>query len=808
MTQTSSSLSKSLQTLTSAPIGKTETCQMLEAFAQCDYDILRLKAVQGLRDLKATGSVPLLIQALHDDDEDVRVDAAESLGLLGDKGAISALIENLTFDPCADVKLAVVRALGLLDAKDAAPVLRQLVTGRGEEIQWDEDEYHRDEWDGWLDIQIAAIEALAKMQDKDAIEPIMLAVNDPDNQDLSVQAMNALAQMGDAALPSLGISAQSANRRRRFHAVRALAKHRSDKALDMLEKALDDADHDIRILAFEAMLIRKPSVELFEKALQDQSDQVRMAALAKLDLDQMGYLQRALQDPSPKVQLALIKHLSEAQNGTAIASKDQPFFKALYILFENASAEVSASALGALATLAPDLVKQDLHDLFEREDMAQDEQEQRQWAVVDGLAKGEDKTSLHWLQQACASAYRSVRLKALASIGLLAGKADQDQQIKAQALAILVAFGQSKSFGEDVQEVNEESAETDIEATEAEPKDQQEHNQQPDLDAMKEAGLDLGDHKDQSEGPTSSLGAILGHEAIAKDLIEEASEQEQSANLSLNEQALLNQARRNLSRRKISLDGDPEQIEQELCLTALHLMGDHDWTMPQLMAIAQSEQTDKALAALESLGRQADRNPQALLAAKAIITKPDVQEADSTGSTESFDQDDRTEIEKLLFASLTSSEPAIQKQALRLLAKLPTAQWVKGDILRDLIEKCLQDADFTLRIDAMPAYLAFGGACETLVPYLQDKATLVRQATIRLLAQKAPNLAIDHIVDFLLNNPEQTLKSLLSPEVMAKHLDPQQREKLAASFAQKLTNEKAKAEWTIVLPAMAELYAS
>jgi HEAT repeat protein len=801
MTQTSPSLNESLAGLTSAPIGKAETCQVLEAFAQCDFDILRVKAVQGLRDLKATDSVPLLIQALRDDDEDVRVDAAESLGLLGDTSAIPALIENLTYDPCAEVKQNAVQALGLLNAKEAAPLLRQLVTGRGEEIQWDEDEYHRDEWDGWLDIQIMAIDALAKLKDVEAIEPIMLAVNDPENQDLSVQAMDALAKIGDASLPSLGVCAQSSNRRRRFHAVRALATMPSDKALELLEKALDDADHDIRILAFETLLKRKPSVELFERALEDNSDQVRMAALAKLDLDQMGYLQRALSDPSPKVQLALIRRLSNAQSGTPITGKEQPFFKALYILFENSGVEVSSSALGALAALAPELIKQELKDLFERSDMPKDEQEQRQWAVVDGLSKRDDARCLEWLQQACGSASRSVRLKALASIGMLAGKEELNDKIKAQALAVLIAFGRSKSFAdEEIEQIDEDGdADSEVAELSADLDEAEQEEAQPDLEAMKDAGLDLGHEKDQSEGPTSSLGAILGHEAIAKDLIEEAEEQEDIAELSLNEQALLNRARRNLRRRKIDLDGDAEQIEQELCLTAIHLMGEHDWTIGQLMAIAQSEQADKALAALEALTRLADRSVDALLSAREIVEETEGEEAEES--------DARTAIEKVVFSALTSSQMTVQKQGLRLLAKLPQDKLVRGDVFRDLVEKCLQDSESTLRIDAMPAYLVLGGDASKLVPYLQDASTLVRQATMRLLAQKAPNLAIDHIVDFLLGNPEQTLNSLLGEEMMTKHLSQQERQRLASSFARKLTNDKAKAEWTIILPAMTQLYA-
>lgn len=780
-------------------IGKSQSLDLMCAFAGCDYDILRVKAIQGLRTL-APGAedarLDSLISALRDDDEDVRVDAAETLGLLKVKKASENLLENLIHDPCGDVKLAAINALVELDAREAAPVMRQLVNSRGEDVVWDEDEMYRDEWDGWLDIQIAAIKALGQFADADAVEPIMLAMHDAEGQDVDVYALEAMAAIGEPALPSLAMCAKSSKRLRRYHTIRVASGLSDEAALPLLQEALDDKDNDIRLLAFEALLKRAPSVELFGRALEDNNEMVRIAAFDRLDLDEAGYLQQALSDPSPKVQLALIRRLKK----NPIDKKDDMVFRALSLMSESDRVEVAANALGVLAAKAPQFVKNELKDLFTDKDGNPDEREQRQWAVVDHLAQSGVPESLDWLEAACRSHSRSVRLKALTTLGHMARKDDLPLANRLNGLSLLKAYALSgmEETEEEVGKGPDDSAPMDgakIEADneeileDVELSDEQKQAQQ-DLIAMKEAGLDLGDEKDQSAGPTSSLGAILGHEAIAQDLIEQAEAENAQPDLSLNEQALLNQARRNLSRRKISLDGDAEQMDRELCLTAIHLLGDHPSASDCLLDLAVSTDPDLVAASLDSLAR--------LMPLEQAVGEPapDVDEEEGELSQ-------TARLVEALVPTLSTSHIGSRLQALRLVALLDQ----QDERLASAARAALTDGEARLRSEAMTPYLAQGGEVLDIVPMLDDEASLVRQASMRLLARVAPHLAIGRIVDFLLANPEQSLSGLLGG-LGTNGLAQEGRAELASALIDILANEDNKAAWTVALPAIAELFAS
>ena len=105
--------------------------------ARSDYDVLRCTGVQGLGQIGDATAVPLLIAALEDEDEDVRIDAADALGRIGSSEAVEPLLNSLRRDPCGDVKRAAAAALGAMRAVEAAPLLRALVAGRAEdEIAW------------------------------------------------------------------------------------------------------------------------------------------------------------------------------------------------------------------------------------------------------------------------------------------------------------------------------------------------------------------------------------------------------------------------------------------------------------------------------------------------------------------------------------------------------------------------------------------------------------------------------------------------------------------------------------------------
>lgn len=745
-----------------SPFGLNDAKAVFRNLVSSDYDVIRLKAVQALHQVKARDSVDCLLDALRDDDEDVRIDAVSALGDLGNWGVIPALTDNLVYDPCGEVKLACVKALSQLDGREAIPHLRQLVAGRttSDAMVWDDDDAFQTEWDDWLDIQIEAIRTLGRFQDKDAVEAIVLAVQDEGAQDLGPVAMEALGLIGDAALPSLGMFMRSTRRRLRYQAARAIAGLEGDKANALLHIALDDKDASIRLLAFETLLARKPDLALFERALADAHEGIRIAAFAHLDLTDDALLNRVLNDPSPQVQLSLINRLDPKD---MCETRDDRRFRTLEILSRSANGEVAATAFGRLAAMATPLVKNELIDLFDDETATDDALEQRQWAVVDGLAQSAHPEAMEWLQKACRSSFRAVRLKALTAVGVCLEHEGSTAVTRQQASEIVLSLALPDL---------ENPYETGLEET-----SQSQDTPKDDRDALKAAGLDIGDAaQDDEEGPTSSLGAILGHDAIAEELIEEAAADQSATILTPNEEKLLNRARRNMSRRKVALDADAASLDQETRLTATQLLGALPGWQDKLliMATGNDHDNDRVLAALDGLLRSINRfgldiNQEGL--AEGVQTL------------------------------IVATDAGIRLRAARLAALLavPSANTILLSVLGD--------EEATLRAEAVRLLGTYFNAAQPAAVniiaavrgLLEDSSSLVRQQVMRTLCRIAPDQAHDLLLPFLMSNPDQSLANYVPDDSAAVPV-------IGAHIAHRLEQETERATWPVLLPALASLY--
>ena len=86
-------------------------CARLSEILREGADVHRTLAAQALGAIGRRDAVPALLDALLDEDPDVRVDAATALGLVADPSTAPKLMENLIGDPCAEVKLAAMDAL-------------------------------------------------------------------------------------------------------------------------------------------------------------------------------------------------------------------------------------------------------------------------------------------------------------------------------------------------------------------------------------------------------------------------------------------------------------------------------------------------------------------------------------------------------------------------------------------------------------------------------------------------------------------------------------------------------------------------
>ncbi|SDX88500.1 HEAT repeat [Ruegeria halocynthiae] len=717
---------------------RDEAISLFSELAKSDYDVIRLRAVQALTAIGANNS-PALVEALQDDDEDVRQDAAQALGALGVQEAAPRLLENLIHDPCGEVKLACVIALAALKFEDAVPYLRTLVTGRGEGITWDEDELHQDEWDDWLDTQIAAIKALGRMGDAAAIEPIVLALLDEDGQELGDVACQALGQIGEPSVPTLGVLTQSSNRRLRHRALRALAEIGGVEAEAILRKAVADKDGAARLIAYEALMPNEPA--LVEQGLTDALEDIRIAALKHSGFSEPELLDRMMRDPGAKVQLALIERLDR---GMPITDQEDLRWKVLDFLATGQQPEVSAQALGLLAGLAPELMKDRLNAIFS---VASDDlkAERLQWAIVDALATSPLREAAEWLQRACRSPFRSARLKAVASLAMIATDSNRPHvnQQQCRELLLFLAMAPIPAVAE---EVPEQVPQTDVAA-------------------LEEAGLDVTEGGDN--GPTSSLGAILGHDAVAAEVTQEAQEDEIQP-LTPREQALLARATRHPRRRHVALDDNAEALERETRMAAIRLLGEVKGMQIMLAQIAKDSDPEQAQQSYAALAVSVARHGAEL---------------------------DEGQLLDLITKGLSHTDSGLSLQALKLLqlSDLPPQ-----DALRGKLRVMQKTGDTPFRIDAMHILTKWDGTPDVARSLLDDISAPVRQAAMRLLSETAPDQASAAIVPFILANPEQRIVTYVNdsaPALMS----------IGLQLLTELRDQNRLAQWPVIISALADL---
>ena len=99
-------------------------------------EVDRCYAIQSLVSMRHDGANALLENCLRDEDIDVCVDAAQALGVLGDRRSSPRLLESLLNDPDGEVKTACITALAELEENEAIPHLLQIIEQRPEDISF------------------------------------------------------------------------------------------------------------------------------------------------------------------------------------------------------------------------------------------------------------------------------------------------------------------------------------------------------------------------------------------------------------------------------------------------------------------------------------------------------------------------------------------------------------------------------------------------------------------------------------------------------------------------------------------------
>lgn len=288
-------------------IHTTDITSAILPHIQSDNEVIRCAAVRALgrNGSDDPRSREVLLGLLHDPDPDVRSDAIEVLAPLIQPEDAAVVLESLIGDPVREVKLAAIQMLVELQDQSCIPQLRALVLSKCEDsVAW-EDEIA--DWDDWLDVQIASINALGTLGVADSLDDLLAALDDEMGQTLDIPVFRALAQMGKQGVIWLVAWVDAGKGLARKRAADALAG--ADPALlrDHLDRLLAADDAALRLLGLSLLSVDAPQAE--DITLRDASEQLRCAALRQFSHARPDWVIAALADPSEAVQATALKLL-------------------------------------------------------------------------------------------------------------------------------------------------------------------------------------------------------------------------------------------------------------------------------------------------------------------------------------------------------------------------------------------------------------------------------------------------------------------------------------------------------------------
>jgi HEAT repeat protein len=156
--------------------GEVVVDPMIGFLAETTRHPARAWAANILGELRAPRAFPILVQALGDLDDEVRAKAAGALGRLGDRRAITYLLDTLLTDPAPFVRARIAGALGQFNEPE---VIERLVRALGDPAWW---------------VRMRSVEALEQIGPV-AESPLLLALDDPDPE-IRIRAAVALERLG------------------------------------------------------------------------------------------------------------------------------------------------------------------------------------------------------------------------------------------------------------------------------------------------------------------------------------------------------------------------------------------------------------------------------------------------------------------------------------------------------------------------------------------------------------------------------------------------------------------------------------
>ncbi len=218
--------------------------------------------------------------------------------------------------------------------------------------------------DGDADVRASAAWALGEIGDAKAVETLIKALNDED-RGVREKAVAALGKMGKDAFEPL-VQALSAKKARvRKGAALALGNLRTKDAIEPLTKALHDKNFEVRWCAAQA-LANIGAFEPLLEASKEEDEEVRwcaVSALGKLkDERAVKHLISLLDDPSEKVRASAAWALGEIGDASAVEKLIKALGDASRFVVESAKEALLKIGISAV----PHLIKALKEDKLQR----------------------------------------------------------------------------------------------------------------------------------------------------------------------------------------------------------------------------------------------------------------------------------------------------------------------------------------------------------------------------------------------------------------------------------------------------------
>lgn len=685
----------------------TDPAAMIAKYLRDDDAVIRCAAAKAFSALKGTAGAPALIEVLVDEDPDVRTDVMEALVACARPDGAAAILKSLEGDPVKEVKIFAVRALARLDDPTGLPLILRLARDRADdEVAW-EDEAGM--WDDWLDVQIAAIEALGRMQASEAIDHLLEARIDELGQELDDVIFPALAAIEGGGMTALLSFLRDRDPKVRERVVKAMGKARPDTILPMRDVLLSDAHPAVRKLAIPA--VDSDSRIATDLVRRDPDATVREAAIAHFATARPDLVKEALRDADESVRATALDNLAATEDLSGDLAANLQAWMGM------ADAPLAARA----ADVLPDLI--DTAALPALSQLAKDEERplEARIAALKALGGLSSEDAIEPLQQLAAHVTRQIRATALTSLVELSQRAGPWRQ--AAECVIVAAIRGEMGSGLKASTARQVGATGDVGASKVEQGPARIRiSEEGEIIELDDDQAAFADNVVDGNFPTSTLGAIQTEQRPSP-----ADEEGTSSDV----EAEVIPAGSATKRRRVAVEG-PDDIADDIRAIAIGLA-----------ANCASAAVDQAL--LEAIESHASDIRHIVL--KALSQRP--------RSARMADELIAQSIE-----ALSDSDPAIRGYAAAIVEQ-------RSSNAAEVLGPHLDDADPWVRAAAFRSMPQ--DRFETFLDGLRDESALVRKVALEALSGSKDDCLTDRAIDVCLaEGRSDTLQACLRrhPELL------------------------------------------